>query len=84
MVKIEGLFESLVDMGHSEAWSKKKVQLTEIDNLIEVNENAHDRLLNSGKPFSLISAEMDRLDEEHDKLCNEREEMFSELSKIRD
>lgn len=32
MIKIAGLYEDLVEMGHSEAWSKKKVELVKIDN----------------------------------------------------
>lgn len=84
MVKIEGLFEELVDMGHTERWARKKVSLTEIDNEIEEIENSTDKLLNSGKAFSLISAELDRLQEEHDKKCEERDEVYSELCKLED
>lgn len=74
----------LMDMGHSEKWAKKKIQLLEIDEQIDTNEVASDKLMNSGKPFSLISAELDRLQDEHDKLQDEREEVYSELCNIED
>ena len=82
MVNTTNLLDELISMGHNEKWAKKKVKLTEIDNLIEEIGMQTDRLVGSGKPFSLISAELDRLAEEQNRLQEEREEVFSELQSI--
>jgi len=82
MVNTENLLDELVDMGHSLKWAKKKVELTEIDNSIEELSMQSDILVSSGKPFSLISAELDRLSGEINKLQTQREDRYSELNTI--
>lgn len=84
MVNTKNLFHELIDMGHNEKWAKKKVELTETDNSIEEIGMQVDRLVASGKPFSLISAELDRLSEEQNKLQDRRDNLFSELQTIED
>lgn len=82
MVDTTNLLGELMESGHSEKWSKKKVKLTEIDNLIEQVGMQIDILVGSGKPFSLISAELDRLAEEQNRLQDDREDVYAELQKI--
>lgn len=82
MVNTENLLDELIDMGHSLKWATKKVELTEIDNSLEEIGMQTDILVASGKPFSLISAELDRLAEEQNKLQEQREKRYSELKKI--
>ncbi len=84
MVNTKNLFQELVNMGHNEKWAKKKVELTELDNSMEEISMQIDRLVASGKPFSLISAELDRLAEEQNKMQGRREDIFSELQTIED
>ena len=84
MVNTTNLLNELVDMGHSEKWSKKKVKLTEVDNAIERLGMQVDILVGSGKPYKLISAELNRLQEEVNKLQDKRDQLFSELSLIED
>ena len=82
MVNTENLLDELVDMGHSLKWARKKLELTEIVNSIEELSMQNDILVSSGKPFSLISAELDRLGEEINKLQDQREDRYSELKAI--
>lgn len=82
MVNTKNLFQELVDMGHTEKWARKKVELTEIENTQEELGMQSDILVSSGKPFSLISAELDRLSDEINKLQDQRECRYSELMAI--
>ena len=75
MVDTKKLFQELVNMGHNEKWAKKKVELAELDNSMEEIGMQIDRLVASGKPFSLISAELDRLAEEQNKMQDRREDI---------
>ena len=84
MVNTTNLLDDLVNGGHSLKWANKKVRLTEIDNQIEEVGMQTDRLVGSGKPFSLISAELDRLAEEQNRLQEEREQVYSEVQAIED
>lgn len=83
MVNSKNLFQELLDMGHNEKWAKKKVELTELDNSMEEIGMQIDRLVASGKPFSLISAELDRLAEEQNRMQDRRDDLFAELQAIK-
>lgn len=84
MTDTSKLLDELVDAGHSLKWARKKVELVETDNMIEDTNKRISKLMDSGKPFSLISAELDRLHEEVNQLQDAREEMLLQLHKIED
>lgn len=76
MVKIESLYDNLIDMGHSEEWAKKKVQLTKIDNDLENLSIKIDKCFNLDHKAELQF--------QYDAICDIREKVFNELSKIKD
>lgn len=82
MVDTTNLLSELLDMGHSMEWSKKKVELMNIDNAIERLGAQIDVLISSRKPYSIISVELDRLTEEQNELQDRRESCSLELIAI--
>ena len=81
MIDTKKLFNELVEMGHSEKWALKKVEIAKIDELIEMNEMEHDACLNDGN-FSTISIKLETIEKTHDELCESRENLYSELKAI--
>jgi len=81
MIDTKKLFNELVDMGHSEKWALKKVEIAKIDELIQMNEEEHDACLNEVN-FNTISIKLDTIEKAHDELCESRENLYSELKAI--
>lgn len=81
MIDAKKLFTELVDMGHSEKWALKKVEIAKIDELIEMNEKEHDTCLSEGS-FNAISIKLETLEKTHEGLCESRENLYSELKAI--
>jgi len=82
MLNVGKLFNDLIEMGHSEKWALKKVDIARIDEQIQMNEEEYDARLNSGGSFTDIAIKLETLEKAHEELCNARENLFSELQAI--